>query len=83
MKNWTIKQRILGSFGLILLLMALMAGISAVNLGHIEKGATALRNDSTPGLYYSTQINAAWYENLLMTQQIIQIDANGIGRAHV
>jgi len=80
MKNWTIKQRILGSFGLILLLMALMAGISAVNLGHIEKGATALRNDSTPGLYYSTQINAAWYENLLMTQQIIQIDANDAER---
>ncbi|TDY90076.1 UNVERIFIED_ORG: methyl-accepting chemotaxis protein WspA [Herbaspirillum seropedicae] len=80
MKNWTIKQRILGSFGLILLLMALMAGISTVNLGHIEKGATALRNDSTPGLYYSTQINAAWYENLLMTQQIIQIDANDAER---
>ena len=41
MKNWTIKQRILGSFGLILLLMAVMAGISAVNLGRIEKSATA------------------------------------------
>ncbi len=76
MKNWTIKQRILGSFGLILLLMAVMAGISAVNLGRIEKSATALREDSTPGLYYSTQINAAWYENLLMTQQIIQIDTS-------
>ncbi|MFX5776820.1 MCP four helix bundle domain-containing protein, partial [Acinetobacter baumannii] len=38
------------------------------------------RDDSTPGLYYSTQINAAWYENLLMTQQIIQIDANDAER---
>lgn len=75
MNNWTIKQRLLGSFLLILLVMALMAGISAVNLGHIDKSAKALREDSTPGLYYSTMINAAWYENLLMSQQIAQIDA--------
>ncbi|OWY29633.1 methyl-accepting chemotaxis protein [Herbaspirillum robiniae] len=74
MKNWTIKQRILGSFGLILVLMALMAGISAYNLSRIETSATSLRKDSTPGLYYSTMINAAWYENLLMGQQIAQID---------
>ncbi|MBP0599666.1 methyl-accepting chemotaxis protein [Herbaspirillum sp. LeCh32-8] len=74
MKNWTIKQRILGSFTLILILMALMAGISAFNLSRIEKSATSLRKDSTPGLYYSTMINAAWYENLLMGQQIAQID---------
>ncbi|WDZ94623.1 methyl-accepting chemotaxis protein [Herbaspirillum sp. WKF16] len=74
MKNWTIKQRILGSFTLILILMALMAGISAFNLSHIQKSANSLRQDSTPGLYYSTMINAAWYENLLMGQQIAQID---------
>ncbi|MFJ3057585.1 methyl-accepting chemotaxis protein [Herbaspirillum sp. NPDC087042] len=76
MNNWTIKQRILGSFVLILLLMALMAGIFAVNLGRIEKSANSLRLDSTPGLYYSTMINAAWYENLLMSQQIAQIDGS-------
>ena len=76
MNNWTIKQRILGSFVLILLVMALMAGIFAVNLNRIEKSATSLRLDSTPGLYYSTMINAAWYENLLMSQQIAQIDAS-------
>jgi methyl-accepting chemotaxis protein WspA len=75
MKNWTIKQRILGSFGLILLLMAVMAGISAVNLGRIEKSATACaRIRPRPVLQH--QINAAWYENLLMTQQIIQIDTS-------
>nr|WP_198980712.1 methyl-accepting chemotaxis protein [Herbaspirillum sp. ASV7] len=76
MNNWTIKQRILGSFVLILLLMALMAGIFAVNLNRIEKSATSLRLDSTPGLYYSTMINAAWYENLLLSQQIAQIDGS-------
>jgi methyl-accepting chemotaxis protein WspA len=80
MKNWSIKQRILGSFALILILMALMAGISAVNLSSIEKSATSLRKDSTPGLYYSTMINAAWYENLLLAQQIAEIDDNDSDR---
>ncbi|MFJ3046336.1 methyl-accepting chemotaxis protein [Herbaspirillum chlorophenolicum] len=75
MKNWSIKQRILGSFALILILMALMAGISAVNLSRVEKSADSLRMDSTPGLYYSTMINTAWYENLLLGQQIAQIDS--------
>ncbi|MFL9927349.1 methyl-accepting chemotaxis protein [Herbaspirillum lusitanum] len=76
MKNWSIKQRILGSFAVILILMALMAGVAATRLAKIEGGATSLRKDSTPGLYYSTMINAAWYENLLLGQQISEIDDN-------
>ncbi|WP_016836502.1 MCP four helix bundle domain-containing protein [Herbaspirillum lusitanum] len=74
MKNWTIKQRILGSFAVILILMAVMAGIAYTRLAKIDDEATSLRQDSTPGLYYSTMINAAWYENLLLGQQIAQID---------
>ena len=80
MKNWTIKKRILGSFVLILVLMALMAAISGYNLNRIEKSSTSLRKDSTPGLYYSTMINAAWYENLLLGQQIAEIDDNETDR---
>jgi len=74
MKNWTIKQRILGSFAVILILMAVMAGIAYTRLAKIDDEATSLRQDSTPGLYYSTMINAAWYENLLLGQQISQVD---------
>src|SRR3954468_6503987 len=74
MKNWTIKQRILGSLAVILILMAVMAGIAYTRLAKIDDEATSLRQDSTPGLYYSTMINAAWYENLLLGQQIAQID---------
>lgn len=74
MKNWTIKQRILGSFAIILVLMLVMAGVASTRLAKIDAEATSLRTDSTPGLYYSTMINAAWYENLLLGQQIAQVD---------
>src|SRR5450830_2021919 len=74
MKNWTIKQRILGSFVVILVLMLVMAGVASTRLAKIDAEASSLRQDSTPGLYYSTMINAAWYENLLLGQQIAQVD---------
>lgn len=74
MKNWTIKQRVLGSFVLILLLMGLMASVSWFRLSQIDQEANNLRNDSTPGLYNSTMITALWNENLMLTQQIAETD---------
>jgi methyl-accepting chemotaxis protein WspA len=74
MKNWTIKQRVLGSFVLILLLMGLMAIVSWFRLSQINQEANNLRNDSTPGLYNSTMITALWNENLMLTQQIAETD---------
>jgi methyl-accepting chemotaxis protein WspA len=80
MKNWTIKQRILGSFAIILVLMLVMAGVASTRLAKIDAEASSLRADSTPGLYYSTMINAAWYENLLLGQQIAQVDTSEAAR---
>jgi len=80
MKNWTIKQRLLGSFAVILILMVIMAVVASTRLAKIDDEATSLRQDSTPGLYYSTMINAAWYENLLLGQQIAQVDESEAAR---
>ncbi|WP_293777297.1 methyl-accepting chemotaxis protein [uncultured Oxalicibacterium sp.] len=70
MQNWTIKQRILGSFTIILLLTALIAAFSWFRLDSIDEEALSLQNDSTPGLYYSAILNAAWQENYLLTQEV-------------
>ncbi|MFJ7567764.1 methyl-accepting chemotaxis protein [Herminiimonas sp. NPDC097707] len=80
MKSWTIKQRILGSFAVILTLMAAMAAVAWFKLANINDEAISLRDDSTPGLYYSTMINAAWNENLMLSQQILE-SQNGVGEA--
>lgn len=76
MKNWTIKQRVQGSFALILALMALMAVVAWFRLVQVDNEATSLRNDSTPGLYNSTIIYSVWNENLMLTQQIVESENN-------
>jgi methyl-accepting chemotaxis protein WspA len=58
MKNWTIRQRLLGSFAVILALMMIMGGIAYTRLAAIEKAATSAAADFIPGLYYSTEIRA-------------------------
>ncbi|MNR79402.1 Methyl-accepting chemotaxis protein McpB [compost metagenome] len=80
MKNWTIKQRILGSFVIILLLMALMGGVAWIRLAKIDDAANSLQSDSTPGLHSSAMINAYWYENYMLTQQIAEIADNEASR---
>lgn len=83
MKNWTIKQRVLGSFALILVLMGLMAIVAWFRLAKIDDEATSLRNDSTPGLYNSTMIYSMWNENLMLTQQIVETESNAENRQGV
>jgi len=47
MKNWTIKRRILGSFCVILAVMALMAAVAYTRLAEIQREAISFKEDST------------------------------------
>jgi methyl-accepting chemotaxis protein WspA len=76
MKNWTIKQRILGSFAVILGMMALMAGVTHVQMSHILKASTSIQKDAMPGLYSSLRINAALLEQHFLIQRLVEIDAS-------
>ncbi|VVE86771.1 methyl-accepting chemotaxis protein [Pandoraea bronchicola] len=75
-KHWSIRHRILASFGLILALMALMAGVAYTRLIAIEQEAHSVETDSTPGLYYSTMLRGAWFESYQLLQQVVAIDDN-------
>ncbi|VVD67264.1 methyl-accepting chemotaxis sensory transducer [Pandoraea iniqua] len=81
MKHWSIRHRILASFGLILALMALMAGVAYTRLAAIEREAFSVESDSTPGLYYSTMLRGAWFESYQLLQQVVAIDDNDKSRA--
>ncbi|MFC5473761.1 methyl-accepting chemotaxis protein [Paraherbaspirillum soli] len=74
MKHWTIRKRILGSFGIILALMGFMAATAYQKLVTIDQETNSFQVDSIPGLYLSIAIRAAWYENYLLTQQVVAID---------
>ncbi len=81
MKNWSLKQRILASFTVILTIMCVMAGLAYSRLSAIDREATVLREDSMAGLYYSTSARAAWFEGLLITQEMVEV-TDDIARAN-
>ena len=68
MMNWTIRQRILASFAVILTLMVAMGGIAYTRLTLIEQKTAEIERESLPGLYVSAQLTRAWVENYSLTQ---------------
>jgi methyl-accepting chemotaxis protein WspA len=79
MKNWTIRQRIIGSFAVILGLMAVMAGGAFVRITAIAKDATTIQQDALPGLYYILRIDANWHEHDMLLQRLAEIDVTEAG----
>jgi methyl-accepting chemotaxis protein WspA len=75
-KQWTIRQRILCSFGIVLIVMLAMAIVTFEQLGGIDRDAKSQQQDSMPGLYYATAMRAAWFENYTVTQRLIYVDAD-------
>ncbi|ANB74829.1 chemotaxis protein [Paraburkholderia phytofirmans OLGA172] len=76
MKQWTIRQRILCSFGIVLIVMLAMATVTFEQLGGIDRDAKSQQQDSMPGLYYATAMRGAWLENYTVTQRLIYVDAD-------
>lgn len=76
MKNWTLRQRILASFAVIIAIMLLMVVVSYSRLLKIEAGEERMRNDAVPGVYFSSMIRSAWVDSYIQTQEIIGLKQN-------
>ncbi|CAM3252700.1 methyl-accepting chemotaxis protein [Cupriavidus taiwanensis] len=71
MNQWTIRTRILASFSLILLVMALMGVVAYTRLVAIERETALMLHDALPGLNYSTGIRGVWGERYVLAWQTI------------
>ncbi|PNB75272.1 methyl-accepting chemotaxis protein [Pseudomonas sp. GW456-E7] len=71
MKNWTLRQRILASFAVIIAIMLLMVVVSYSRLLKIESSEASVREDALPGLYYSSMVRSAWVDSYLRTQETL------------
>ncbi|TVT90839.1 methyl-accepting chemotaxis protein [Pseudomonas sp. RGB] len=71
MKNWTLRQRILASFAVIIAIMLLMVVVSYSRLLKIEVSETAVRDDAVPGVYLSSLIRSAWVDSYLQTLELL------------
>ena len=71
MKNWTLRQRILASFAVIIAIMLLMVVAAYSRLLSIETSEETVRSDSIPGVYYSSMIRSAWVDSYVLTLQLV------------
>ena len=71
MKNWTLRQRILASFAVIIAIMLLMIVAAYSRLVAIESAEQAVGTDSIPGVYYSSMIRGAWVDSYVTSQQLV------------
>jgi methyl-accepting chemotaxis protein WspA len=77
-KNWTLRQRILASFAVIITIMLLMVVVAFNRLWVIENSGDEVRLDALPGVYYSGTVRGAWVESYVRTQQLL---VEGAGRS--
>ncbi len=68
MKNWTVRQRIVWSFGAVIALMIIMGAFAFMRLATIERETADVQKDSVPGLYYSGQIMVDWLNIFSFTE---------------
>ncbi|RMU54692.1 hypothetical protein ALP29_01255 [Pseudomonas syringae pv. avii] len=76
MKNWTLRQRILASFAVIIAIMLLMVVVSYSRLLKIEISENSVRDDAVPGVFFSSMIRSAWVDSYLQTQELVGIHEN-------
>jgi len=74
MKDWTIRRRIVVSFGVIQALILIMGGISFRELQRIKETSQALHTDSLPGLSYDSALQSALTENYLLTERHARLE---------
>ena len=76
MKNWTLRQRILASFAVIIAIMLLMVVVSYSRLLKIQDSEENVRVDAVPGVYFSSMIRGGWVDSYVLTQQIVGLSGN-------
>ncbi|MES2870571.1 MAG: methyl-accepting chemotaxis protein [Pseudomonadota bacterium] len=70
MKNWTLRQRILASFAVIIAIMLLMVVAAYSRLLSIESSEERVSKDSIPGVHYSSMMRSAWVDSYVLTLQL-------------
>jgi methyl-accepting chemotaxis protein WspA len=73
-KNWTLRQRILASFAVIIAIMLLMVVVSYSRLLKIESSEASVREDALPGLYYSSMVRGAWSDSYLRMLEMLGLE---------
>ncbi len=76
MKNWTVRQRIIGSFSVVIAILLLMAISIYLRLASVEQSALKVRDSTAPGMYLVGLMRTAWADHLLLSQRLLMGDSD-------
>jgi methyl-accepting chemotaxis protein WspA len=74
--RFTLGNRIVVSFGVLLVLMLVMAAISYTRLQNIDQEAFSLQRDSVPGLFLATSMRAATRNSYAELERALFVDSD-------
>ncbi|HWV07229.1 methyl-accepting chemotaxis protein [Ralstonia sp.] len=74
--RFSLGNRIVLSFGVLFILMVIMAAVSYTRLRAIDEEAMSLERDSVPGLYLSTSLRAATRSSQAMLERALFVDTD-------
>jgi methyl-accepting chemotaxis protein WspA len=74
MKHWTIRQRIVASFGIVLALLFLLAVGAFIELSRMVVATRSLQHDSVAGLEQAQLLASAWYETYLLSSRYALVE---------
>src|SRR5262245_43041765 len=77
MKQWTIRHRIMASFGVMLTLMVIMASVAYSRLIVIRQQVENVEQQSLPGLYSAGALMTAWLNDYLLTDELLREEDAG------
>ena len=69
MATWTIRRRIIASFGVVLALIVAVESVSLLELGKIGVATDSLQSDSLPSFTITGEMDALWAADHSLTQQ--------------
>lgn len=78
LKNWTLRQRILASFAVIIAIMVWTVVAVFGRLQLIDNGMSNFQANIMPGVYYSTMVRSSWVDNYVTTIRITSLNQNGV-----
>ncbi|MCY1394581.1 Methyl-accepting chemotaxis protein (MCP) signaling domain protein [compost metagenome] len=78
MRNWTLRQRILASFAVVIAIMLLMVVFSYSRLLTVQEAARRVHEDAMPGTYALITVHTTWSDSILLVHELV---AFGNGRS--
>lgn len=74
MKNWTVRQRIIASFSVVIAILLALSVTVYYRLATVEQAAVEVRSSAAPGMQLTGLMRLVWAEHLLETQRLLMID---------